>query len=60
MLLAGVAWRLSWDLPDDRRARFGDASLFSQYKYTGLYGPLGLGFLLWGELPDWWTLLGTV
>ena len=40
--------------------RFGDASLLSQYKYTGIVWALGLGYLLWGELPDWWTLLGTV
>ena len=39
--------------------RFGDASLLSQYKYTGIVWALGLGYLLWGELPDWWTLLGT-
>ncbi len=40
--------------------RFGDASLLSQYKYTGIVWALGLGYLLWEEAPDWWTLLGTV
>ena len=40
--------------------RFGDASLLSQYKYTGIVWALGLGYLLWGESPDWWTLIGTV
>ena len=61
MLLAGsgMAFSLGIYLMTEG-LRFGDASLLSQYKYTGIVWALGLGYLLWGELPDWWTLLGTV
>jgi drug/metabolite transporter (DMT)-like permease len=39
--------------------RYGDASLLSLYKYSGIIWALILGFLLWREVPDVWTLSGT-
>ena len=39
--------------------RYGEASLLSLYKYSGIVWALILGFLLWHEVPDAWTLSGT-
>jgi drug/metabolite transporter (DMT)-like permease len=38
--------------------RIGDISFVSPFRYTSLIGALGLGVLLFGEWPDWVTLLG--
>lgn len=38
--------------------RLGDASLVSPFRYTSLVWAAILGFLIWGHLPDLWTVLG--
>jgi len=38
--------------------RLGDASLVAPFRYTGLLWALLLGFLIWGQWPDAWTLTG--
>jgi drug/metabolite transporter (DMT)-like permease len=40
--------------------RFGDAALLSPYRYTGLIWAAVLGFLVWSQLPDAWTLAGSL
>ena len=30
------------------------------FKYSALLWALAVGFLVWGDVPDGWTLLGTV
>lgn len=38
--------------------RLGEASLVSPFRYSGLVWAIILGFLIWNEWPDGWTLLG--
>lgn len=38
--------------------RLGDASLVSPFRYTSLVWAAIIGFLIWGEIPDGWTVLG--
>lgn len=38
--------------------RLGDASLVSPFRYTSMVWAAVLGFLIWGHLPDLWTVLG--
>lgn len=38
--------------------RLGDASLVAPFRYTGLVWATMLGFLIWGQWPDGWTLVG--
>lgn len=40
--------------------RFGDASLVSPFRYTGLIWAVLLGWLVWSQLPDVWTLVGSL
>lgn len=40
--------------------RLGEASLVAPFRYSGLLWATILGLLIWGELPDWWTLAGAV
>lgn len=38
--------------------RLGEASLVSPFRYSGLIWATLLGFLIWGDFPDGWTLAG--
>jgi drug/metabolite transporter (DMT)-like permease len=38
--------------------RHGDIGLVAPFRYTSLLWAIGLGFLVFGNLPDGWTLLG--
>ena len=38
--------------------RFGDIGLVAPFRYTSLIWAIVLGFLVFGNLPDSWTLLG--
>jgi drug/metabolite transporter (DMT)-like permease len=38
--------------------RLGEASLVSPFRYSGLIWATILGLVIWGELPDGWTLAG--
>ncbi len=38
--------------------RYGDASVLAPFSYTQLLWVSGLGFLIFGELPDVWTVTG--
>jgi len=38
--------------------RLGEASLVAPFRYSGLIWATILGFLIWSEFPDGWTLLG--
>lgn len=38
--------------------RLGEASLVAPFRYSGLIWATILGFLIWHELPDGWTLAG--
>ena len=38
--------------------RLGEASLVSPFRYSGLIWATILGLVIWGELPDSWTLAG--
>ena len=40
--------------------RFAEAALVAPFKYSALLWALAVGFLVWGDVPDGWTLLGTV
>lgn len=39
--------------------RHAEAALVSPFKYTNLIFAVALGFLIWGDLPDVWTWVGT-
>ena len=41
-----------------RAYRAGEASLVAPFDYARLVFATGLGFLLFGDLPDRWTLAG--
>lgn len=38
--------------------RLADASLVAPFRYTGLVWAMLLGFLIWGRIPDGWTIAG--
>jgi drug/metabolite transporter (DMT)-like permease len=38
--------------------RGGDIGLVAPFRYTSLLWAIGLGFLVFGDLPDGWTLIG--
>ena len=38
--------------------RHGDIGLVAPFRYTSLLWAIGLGFLVFGNLPDFWTLVG--
>ena len=40
--------------------RLGEASLVSPFRYSGLIWAAILGLVIWGEIPDGWTLAGAV
>ncbi len=40
--------------------RIADASLVAPFKYTGLIWAFLLGLVIWGYVPDLWTIAGTV
>ncbi len=39
--------------------RFAEVGLVAPFKYTSIIGAIGFGYLLWGDLPDGWTILGS-
>ena len=39
--------------------RFGEAGLVVPFKYFNMVFAVGLGFILWGDLPDAWTWAGS-
>lgn len=39
--------------------RYGEAGLVVPFKYFNMVFAVGLGFVLWGDLPDVWTWSGT-
>ncbi|MFN3973563.1 MAG: EamA/RhaT family transporter, partial [Gemmobacter sp.] len=38
--------------------RHGDIGLVAPFRYTSLLWAIGLGFVVFGDLPDGWTFLG--
>ncbi|MFT5508166.1 MAG: drug/metabolite transporter (DMT)-like permease [Hyphomicrobiaceae bacterium] len=38
--------------------RFGDAALVTPFRYTALVSAALLGYLIWGHVPDQWTVVG--
>ncbi len=40
--------------------RLGDAALVAPFRFSGLLWAILFGFLIWGQFPDGWTLLGAV
>lgn len=38
--------------------RFGDAALVTPFRYTALVWAALLGYLIWGHIPDQWTIIG--
>jgi drug/metabolite transporter (DMT)-like permease len=38
--------------------RFAEAALVSPFKYSSLLWAVAIGYLIWGDIPDRWTLLG--
>ncbi len=38
--------------------RFAEAALVAPFKYSSLLWAMAFGFLIWGDVPDAWTLLG--
>ena len=38
--------------------RFAEAALVSPFKYSSLLWAVAIGYLVWGDIPDRWTLLG--
>ena len=39
--------------------RAGDAALVSPFRYTALVWAVLLGFVVWGDIPDQWTIVGS-
>ncbi len=52
-LLGGAHWLIIESF------RFGEAALLSPFKYTNLIFAVALGYVIWGDLPDQWTWVGT-
>jgi drug/metabolite transporter (DMT)-like permease len=40
--------------------RLGQASVISPYRYSALLWSIMVGYLIWGDLPTLWTLLGAL
>ena len=40
--------------------RLGEASLFAPFRYSALIWATILGLLIWGDVPDWWTICGAL
>jgi drug/metabolite transporter (DMT)-like permease len=38
--------------------RLGHAAVVAPFRYTGLLWAMGVGFIVWGEVPDAWMLAG--
>ena len=38
--------------------RYAEASVISPYRYANLIWAVALGFVLWGEIPSFWVLVG--
>ena len=38
--------------------RLGEAAVVAPFKYSSLIWAIALGFFMFGDLPDGWTLLG--
>jgi len=38
--------------------RYAEAALVTPFKYSSIIWAIGLGYLVWGELPDDWTMVG--
>jgi drug/metabolite transporter (DMT)-like permease len=38
--------------------RYAEAALVTPFKYSSIIWAAGLGYLIWGDLPDRWTVLG--
>ena len=40
--------------------RLGEVSLVAPFRYSALVWATILGLLIWGDVPDWWTIAGAV
>lgn len=40
--------------------RLAEAGLVAPFKYSSMVWAVGFGFLIWGDLPDGWTVTGAV
>ena len=40
--------------------RWGEAALVAPFRYTALVWAIGIGFVVWGHLPDVWVVLGAL
>ena len=40
--------------------RYVEAALVTPFKYTSIIWGVALGFLVWGDLPDQWTITGSM
>ncbi len=38
--------------------RYAEAALVTPFKYSSIIWAAGLGYIVWGDLPDRWTMLG--
>jgi len=38
--------------------RYAEAALVTPFKYSSIIWAMGLGFIVWGDVPDRWTLIG--
>jgi len=40
--------------------RYAEAALVTPFKYSSIIWATGFGYLIWGDLPDRWTVLGVL
>jgi len=40
--------------------RYAEAAMVAPFKYSTIIWATALGFLIWGDIPDGWTLVGSV
>jgi drug/metabolite transporter (DMT)-like permease len=40
--------------------RFAEAALVTPFKYASIIWGIAFGFFVWGDLPDQWTMIGSV
>jgi drug/metabolite transporter (DMT)-like permease len=40
--------------------RYAEAALVTPFKYVSIIWGIALGFLVWGDLPDRWTIIGSM
>ena len=40
--------------------RYAEAALVTPFKYTNIIWGIILGFLVWDDLPDLWTITGSI